>query len=260
MKDVLYWDAAEFYEPLYRRGLQKADGIAKECDAIEEILLRNASIMRRVMDAGCGTGAHSVELASRGYELLGFDFSERMVELAIQKPLAKNSRVSFFQGDMRRFVAPRKCDAVICMTNAFLVNHTHEQVNSALSCFASSLRRGGVLLLEVTDYLKSIVLGEFAFTYVDRAHVAGREVIEVVESRADMQHQVLAETATYFVSKGDGSFSRYSSDNSLALLSLPVLERQFAAAGFKLKEVIDADTRKPITAASTEYFVVAIRS
>jgi 2-polyprenyl-3-methyl-5-hydroxy-6-metoxy-1,4-benzoquinol methylase len=260
MKDVLYWEAAEFYEPLYRRGLQKDDGISRECNAIEEILLRNASIMRRVMDAGCGTGIHSVELASRGYELIGFDFSERMVELAIQKPLSKSSRVSFFQGDMRKFVAPKKCDAVICMTNAFLVNNTPEQARTALSCFALSLRRGGVLLLEVTDYLKSMVKGEFAYTYVDRATVGGREVIEVIESTADVDKGVLREHGTYFVSRTDGNYSRHSSDNALALINLSVLEGQLQAAGFTLKEVVDAETRKAATADSTEYFVVAVRS
>ena len=259
MKDVLYWEAAEFYEPLYRRGLARADGLAHECDAIEEILLRNAGIVRRVMDAGCGTGVHSVELSSRGYEMVAYDFSDRMVEIARGKRLAPKARVTFLQADMRKYVPPRKCDAVICMTNAYLNNYTPEQAHKALSCFAASLRRGGVLLLEVTDYGKSIARGDFAFTYVDRAKVGRREVVEVIESEANLRRHVLLEHGTYFVSHDDGSYSRHSSNNTLALINPPLLEYQLSHAGFELREIVDAETRKQAGKDSTEYFVVAVK-
>ena len=55
----------------------------------------------RVLDAGCGTGMLSAELAARGAEVVGVDVSPRLIEIARQR-LAPNlaARVDFRTGDM----------------------------------------------------------------------------------------------------------------------------------------------------------------
>ena len=40
---------------------------------------------RRVLDAGCGTGALSVELARRGARVLAIDLSPRLIQLAAER-------------------------------------------------------------------------------------------------------------------------------------------------------------------------------
>ena len=55
----------------------------------------------RVLDAGCGIGRHSIELAKRGYEVVGFDISPLYLEEARRAADAAGVTVRLVKGDMR---------------------------------------------------------------------------------------------------------------------------------------------------------------
>lgn len=48
-----------------------------------------------VADLGCGPGAHAVELARRGYDVVGIDGSARMVEVARNRAARDNVKATF---------------------------------------------------------------------------------------------------------------------------------------------------------------------
>jgi len=260
MHDVLYREAAEFYEGLYRRNALTPQGIAKECSAIEEILLRNARPVDSIMDAGCGTGLHSVELAARGHCVLGFDYAQAMVDIACRKAegLALEN-LSLRQADMREFCAPSQCDAVICMTNAFLCNHSDGQAAAALECFNKSLRPGGACLIEFTDYLKMRELEVFSDTYFDKSSGSKGSVVEISQNKFDEARQVLVENNTYFVKAQSGDWKMHESENKLGLLTPARLGKLLNAAGFEQREFLDAETLKPATPQTFEYYACAVK-
>ncbi|HEY0866009.1 MAG TPA: methyltransferase domain-containing protein [Fimbriimonas sp.] len=74
-------------------------------------LPRGASIL----DVGCGTGRHSVELARRGYSVTGLDLSEGMISVARAKAEAAGVAAEFVQGDATAFDIGRTFDAAICL-------------------------------------------------------------------------------------------------------------------------------------------------
>ena len=57
---------------------------------------------RRVLDAGCGTGAFAAEAARRGAEVIAVDLSPTLVELARSRTSAQGGagRITFIAGDM----------------------------------------------------------------------------------------------------------------------------------------------------------------
>ncbi|WP_395702535.1 magnesium protoporphyrin IX methyltransferase [Aquabacterium sp.] len=56
---------------------------------------------RRLLDAGCGTGALALELARRGAEVVAIDLSPTLVALAAERlPTALRGRIRFLSGDM----------------------------------------------------------------------------------------------------------------------------------------------------------------
>lgn len=56
---------------------------------------------KRILDAGCGTGAFAVEAALRGAEVVAIDLSPTLVELAKTRlPVELASRIDFRSGDM----------------------------------------------------------------------------------------------------------------------------------------------------------------
>ena len=54
-----------------------------------------------VLDLCCGHGRHSIELAQRGYRVVGLDISEPSLDLARAAAGEAGVEIEFIQGDMR---------------------------------------------------------------------------------------------------------------------------------------------------------------
>ncbi|HWD38138.1 MAG TPA: methyltransferase domain-containing protein [Fimbriimonas sp.] len=66
-----------------------------------------------ILDMGCGTGRHAIELARRGFRVTGVDRSIKMLEVARSKPGSED--VEFLLGDATEWVGDRLYDAAICL-------------------------------------------------------------------------------------------------------------------------------------------------
>jgi len=84
-----------------------------EADFIEELLVPAPGA--RVLDLGCGTGRHSVELARRGYRLTGVDLSRGMLEQAAAAAAAAGVTVEFVKADATAYEPAAPFDLVICL-------------------------------------------------------------------------------------------------------------------------------------------------
>ena len=85
----------QWYELLFENYAQKYDkecfvqGTLGECDFIEQELDYNKDM--RIIDIGCGTGRHAIELSKRGYRVTGIDLSESQLAKAKEKSIFSNS-------------------------------------------------------------------------------------------------------------------------------------------------------------------------
>lgn len=108
--DTLY---ASQYDKLYE---EKDYGA--ECDLIEEAVRRHAGVRpATLLDVGCGTGGHAIELARRGFRVTGVDLSQAMLDHASAKAgsLGADRRPDFLCGDARSFATGRTHDIAIMM-------------------------------------------------------------------------------------------------------------------------------------------------
>ncbi|MCS6932917.1 MAG: magnesium protoporphyrin IX methyltransferase [Acetobacteraceae bacterium] len=95
---------------------------------------------RRLLDAGCGTGALAVEAAERGAEVLAVDISATLVTLARQRAEGRHGagRVTFRVGDMLD-PALGEFDHAVAMDS--LIHYRANDVVSALGRLALRVRR-----------------------------------------------------------------------------------------------------------------------
>ena len=81
----------QWYEELFENYGDKYEaenfvgGTIGECDFIDSEIEENKAL--RLLDVGCGTGRHSIELAKRGYSVIGIDLSHSLLTKAREKLL-----------------------------------------------------------------------------------------------------------------------------------------------------------------------------
>jgi SAM-dependent methyltransferase len=121
-----------------------------ECDVLEQAFRAAGRPVRSVLDLGCGTGAHAVRLARRGYTVVGVDISSPMLELARQRATeAGVSDVDLVLGDVRDVRLDRTFDAVICMFAVLGYQTTDDDVRATLETVRWHLNPGGRFVFDV---------------------------------------------------------------------------------------------------------------
>jgi SAM-dependent methyltransferase len=122
--------------------------VAREVDFIEESL--GVAPGGVVLDLACGAGYHAVELASRGYGVVGYDLSVYQLALAADVAQERNQKINFMQGDMREMAFEETFDGIYCWNTSF--GYFEEEKNLAvLQRIFKALKPGGMLLLDVAN-------------------------------------------------------------------------------------------------------------
>ena len=88
-------------------------GTICECNFIEKELNYDKSL--KIIDIGCGTGRHSIELVKRGYSVMGIDLSESQLKKAREKAQINNLKIDFLQHDARNLPFENQFDIAIML-------------------------------------------------------------------------------------------------------------------------------------------------
>jgi SAM-dependent methyltransferase len=129
--------------------------VRKECAVIGGWFIeRGVRPGAEVLDAGCGTGRHSIELARRGYLVHGVDRSPELIDVARRSGETASGRVSFAVGDIAALPATQYA-AILCrgVLNDVIEDDRRDAVFSA---FARALPPNGTLVLDVREWHASM--------------------------------------------------------------------------------------------------------
>ena len=122
--------------------------LKSEVDVLEECIRRYSRIsVRRVLDIGCGPAPHLEELARRGYEYVGLDINDAMLDYARRKAEALGVAATFIKADMRNFSLEKPVDFAFTMLGS-LYAKTTDDILSHLNSVARALNPGGLYFLD----------------------------------------------------------------------------------------------------------------
>lgn len=144
MSDV-FGKYSTYYDLLY-----EDKDYEKECDYIQSLWDEYSYIpVQSILDLGCGTGGHSMLLAQRGYDVVGIDRSETMLELAMKKAQAQGLEPTFKIGDITAFHERRTFDCAIAMfaVIGYLTSNVH--LLKAFKNIKEHLNENGLFIFDV---------------------------------------------------------------------------------------------------------------
>jgi len=105
----------------------------------------------RVLDLCCGQGRHLIDLARRGYDVVGLDLSEYMLEKCKTSAAAEGICPTLVHADMREIPFTAEFDAVINMFTSFGYLETEQEDQKVLNAASLALKGGGRLLLDMIN-------------------------------------------------------------------------------------------------------------
>ncbi len=136
----------QWYEALFENYGHKYDsevftqGTQGECDFLEKEFGYDKSL--KILDVGCGTGRHAIELTKRGYNVTGIDLSESQLQVAKEKAAAKNLKIKFLKHDARNLPFVNEFDvAVMLCEGGFPLMETDEMNFEILKNVTKSLKK-----------------------------------------------------------------------------------------------------------------------
>ncbi|OHX37131.1 methyltransferase type 11 [Methylomonas sp. LWB] len=138
---------ARYYDLLY---IDK--DYAAEAEYVVSHIHRYKPQAKTILELGCGTGAHAVHLARKGFNVVGVDISDSMLKRAeIRKaelPKEISSRLTFLQADVRTVRLEEYFDAVISLFHVINYQTTNTNLENTFTTAASHLKPGGVFLFD----------------------------------------------------------------------------------------------------------------
>lgn len=148
----------QWYEALFENYAKKYDqecfvqGTLGECDFIESEVKHDKSL--KILDIGCGTGRHAIELAKRGYSVTGIDLSESQLTRAKEKAQEAGVKAVFQKHDARKLTFDADYDlAIMLCEGGFSLMETDEMNFDILKNAAKALKNNGKLIFTALNGL-----------------------------------------------------------------------------------------------------------
>jgi SAM-dependent methyltransferase len=109
---------------------------------------------KRVLDIACGTGRHSIELASRGAIVTGLDISSSMLERATHLSEACGVKTDFIRGNMRDLesVKAGSFDLILCLGNSLALSASFTELEQTLRRIHSLLSEEGHFIVQILNF------------------------------------------------------------------------------------------------------------
>lgn len=144
----VFGDYARYYNVLY----QDKD-YAGETTYILNCLKQCGCEPRSLLDLGCGTGKHALEMAKQGISVTGIDMSETMLAMGTEYCTAHAEALSIplpklHYGDARTVRLGEKFDAVTSLFHVMSYQNTEKDALAQLQTAKEHLVEGGIFLFD----------------------------------------------------------------------------------------------------------------
>ena len=205
-----------------------------------------------VLDLGCGTGSMTELLAEKGYDMIGVDASEEMLELASEKRVESGHDILSLLQDMRELELYGTVRAIVSVCDS--LNYITEEAD-LLQVFRlvwNYLDPDGVFFFDMnTIYKYREILGE---TTIAENREEGSFIWE---NYYDEEQQLNEYDLTLYVRDADDRYVRFEETHFQKAYELSRVLELLGEAGLKAEQIFDSDTGEAVTAETGKFCIAA---
>ena len=235
MKYGQYEALAEFYDVLnpdvdYAKWADFIDGIIKKQGETETNI---------VLDLACGTGSMSVELARRGYEVIGVDLSPEMLMEAQNKAFSEGLNILFLNQNMCDIDLYGTVDACVCCLDSLNYLTNEDDLKRCLALVNNFMNDRGLFIFDVNTPHK------FKNVYGNNAYILENDqVLCAWQNTFDEETGICDFDLSFFVETDDGTYERFDEVQKERMYTDEQLKSMLKDASFEVLGVYSDYTCK----------------
>ncbi len=193
-----------------------------------------------LLDLACGTGSLSVEMAKRGFDVIGVDLSIGMLNAARQKAYESGEQILLLNQSMDDIDLYGTVDCAVCVLDS--INHLADaqQVKRTFEKVSLFMNPGGAFAFDVnTLYKHKNVLADNAFVYeLDELYCVWQNSFDETDGSVDISLD--------FFEEEDGAYYRSCESFTEKAYDLADIEKWLEEAGFEVVGIYDDMTTEKV--------------
>lgn len=227
----------------YEEWCEYLTGLLKD-QGVEEGLL---------LDLGCGTGTLTRLLADKGYDMIGVDLADEMLEIAMEREAEEPKGILYLLQDMREFELYGTVGAIVSICDSMNYLTEYEDLVEVLRLANNYLDPGGVFIFDLNTIYK------YRDTMGETTIAENREEGSFIwENYYDEEERINEYDLTLFIREEDGRYQKYEETHFQRAYDLDEVKQAVREAGMELVAMYDAFT-KDVPKPDSERVYVIVR-
>lgn len=206
-----------------------------------------------VLDMGCGTGSMTELLAEAGYDMIGIDNSQEMLEIAMEKRDESGHDILYLLQDMREFELYGTVKAVVSICDSVNYITEEEELEEVFRLVNNYLDPKGIFIFDFnTVYKYKEILG-------DQTIAEDREDCSFIWDNYYYEEEQINEyELSLFIREGESDiYRKYQETHFQKAYDLKTIQRLIKKSGLEYITAYDAFTKEAPTKKSERIYVIA---
>lgn len=205
-----------------------------------------------LLDLGCGTGSLTELLAENGYDMIGVDYSEEMLEIAMEKRAESGKDILYLCQDMREFELYGTVRAVVSICDCMNYITEPEDLITVFKLVNNYLDPEGLFIFDLnTEYKYETVMGDCTIAE-DR-----EDSSFIWDNQYDPEEKINIYDLSIFVREEENLYRKYQETHYQRAYSLDEVRAAIDAAGMEFVAAYDAFTKDAPKKESERIYVIA---
>ena len=221
--------------------LTKNISYSKRAEYFDRLIKIHGGKKNILLDLACGTGSLSEEFSRMGYDVIGVDASETMLNEALDKKFESGLNIQYLCQDMTKLDMFGTIDVTICALDS--LNHLTdvEAISKAVGRVSLFCEPGGLFIFDInTPYKHKNVLGNNTFVYdMDEVYCVWQNTYSEYNNKVDICLDI-------FEKQDNGCYKRYEECFAEIAPEIFVVEQIIADNGMEILAKYDYDTVLPV--------------